>query len=84
MSDLAEVAKKAYSALTDDVSVESLGKEWDSDELKGLVQFDVLRMVAVFYLFSDEEKRDEIIENIRDIFDFDEPQKVLGVVINSI
>ena len=74
MSDLAEVAKKAYSALTDDVSVESLGKEWDSDELKGLVQFDVLRMVAVFYLFSDEEKRDEIIENIRDIFDFDEPQ----------
>lgn len=84
MSDLAEVAKKAYSALTDDVSVESLGKEWDSDELKGLVQFDVLRMVAVFYLFSDEEKRDEIIENIRDIFDFDEPQRVLGIVINSI
>ena len=81
-SGIVTAAKSAYKAVSN-VSLNVLDHDWDSDDITGLIQYDVIRIAGVVYLLADENERQTIINRIQKLFDLSNPQKIIENIIDD-
>jgi len=84
MGKLLETAKECYEIVLNNFSeIEVLNKNWDNEDLKSILQYDVLRMVSILYLFSNEEKRNEIVKSTEEIFEYAATEECICAIIDG-
>ena len=81
-SGIVTAAKSAYKAVSN-VSLNVLDHDWDSDDITGLIQYDVILFAGVVYLLADEDERQAIINRIQKLFDLSNPQKIIENIIGD-
>ncbi|WP_027215239.1 hypothetical protein [Butyrivibrio fibrisolvens] len=81
-SGVYEFAEKAYKSL-EKINVHALNEDWDSEEIIGLVQYDVIKLAGLIYILSDEENRQLIIDRIQELFEIDDSEKIIKNFIES-
>ena len=70
-----EKAKLAYASIENmDLDFELWGVHWTKQDVKYLVQRDILLVVGSIYIIVGNEDRDQIIYYIKNLFEYEEPE----------
>lgn len=89
MKNILKLAKETYSIFTSDTSfisdfeVTLSGIKWNGEDIIFLLQYDTLRIAGLLYIFSDEEKRNEIEESLKELFEYVAPKGCVKEIINA-
>lgn len=80
-----EKAKLAYASIENmDLDFELWGVHWTKQDVKYLVQRDILLVVGSIYIIVGSEDRDQIIYYIKNLFEYEEPEDCILSILKDI
>ena len=77
-----KLAKRIFSSFND-LSIDALDAHWTSDDINGLIYYDVFHVSSVLFLMSDEDERNEIIHNLENLFGFEHTQQIIVDILDE-